>query len=74
MSGTPRATGHLQVKFDHNGARSYFAFWRDEHGCTRREATSSRARPRLGSPNFTRCDRLASGRRPRPTRDHLTPK
>jgi hypothetical protein len=32
MSGTHRPTGHLQVKSDSNGARSYFAFWRDEHG------------------------------------------
>ena len=74
MSGTPRPTGHLQVKSDGNGARSYWAFWRDEHG--------ARGGKRLGPAHVRVSGRRTSrgailwraGDGPRPTPDHLTPK
>jgi integrase len=74
MSGTPRPTGHLQVKSDRNGARSYFAFWRDERG--------ARGGKRLGPAHVRDSGRRTSrgaivwraGDGPRPTPHHLTPK
>ncbi len=74
MSGTPRPTGHLQVKSDRNGARSYFAFWRDEHG--------ARGGKRLGPAHVRDSGRRTSrgaiiwraGDGPRPTPLHLTRK
>jgi hypothetical protein len=74
MSGTPRPTGHLQVKPDRKGARSYFAFWRDKHGV--------RGGKRLGPAHVRDSGRRTSrgaiiwraGDGPRPTHEHLTPK
>jgi hypothetical protein len=74
MSGTRRPTGHLQVKPDRKGARSYFAFWRDEHGV--------RGGKRLGPAHVRDSGRRTSrgaiiwraGDGTRPTHEHLTPK
>ncbi len=74
MSRTHRPTGHLQVKSDRNGARSYFAFWRDEHGV--------RGGKRLGPAHVRDSGRRTArgaiiwraGDGPRPTAHHRTPR
>src|ERR1700739_2843776 len=74
MSATSRPTGHLQVKPDRKGTRSYWAFWRDQHG--------ARGGQRLGPAHVRDSGRRSprgaviwrAGDGPRPTPEHLTPK
>jgi len=75
MSATSRPTGHLQVKPDRKGGtRSYWAFWRDQHGV--------RGGCRLGPAHVRDSGRRTprgaviwrAGNGPRPTSEHLTPR
>ena len=75
MSATSRPTGHLQVKPDSKGGtRSYWAFWRDQHGV--------RGGGRLGPAHVRDSGRKTArgaiiwraGDGPRPTSEHLTPR
>jgi len=75
MSATSRPTGHLQVKPDSKGGtRSYWAFWRDQHGV--------RGGGRLGPAHVRDSGRKTArgaiiwraGDGPRPTPEHLTPR
>jgi len=75
MSSTSRPTGHLQVKADRKGAtRSYWAFWRDQHGVRR----GGRLGPAHVRDSGRRSPRGAviwrAGDGPRPTPEHLTPR
>ena len=74
MSTTASPTGHLQVKPDASGVRSYFAYWRDTYGV--------RGGKRLGPAHVRDSGRRTprgavvwrAGHGPRPTPEHLTPK
>jgi integrase len=75
MSAASRPTGHLQIKPDRNaGTRSYWAFWRDQHGV--------RGGGRLGPAHVRDSGRKTArgaivwraGNGARPTPEHLTPK
>lgn len=74
MSGTSRPTGHLQVKTDDAGVRSYFAFWRDAYGV--------RGGKKLGPAHVRDSGRRTprgaivwrAGHGPRPTPQHVTPR
>ncbi len=74
MSTTASPTGHLQIKPDASGVRSYFAYWRDAYGV--------RGGKRLGPAHVRDSGRRTprgavvwrAGHGPRPTPEHLTPK
>jgi integrase len=74
MRKTKSPTGHLQVKSDGSGARSYFAFWRDAYGVK----GGMKLGPAHVRDSGRRTPRGAviwrAGHGPRPTPEHLTPK